>query len=304
MTQTLIIMPQSSRFLSLLMVSSALAFGSTACSNLGNVSQNPAVSPESVAIATPSPVPTSPAPATEPSPIAAQPDPYNQAIDRASSAFRISQSAQSQDDWQLVANRWQQAIDLMAAVPTSSPNHAEAQSKLSEYRRNLTYAQQQVNRPIDSSPSVARVVPATPSTAEVPSTASTATPSRSGDRRVFQAPIVRRSGGTPIIQVTFNGGSTFEMIVDTGASGTLITQRMAAALNVVPVGQATVDTASARGVSFPLGYVRSIEVDGAVAQNVLVAVAGPELDVGLLGHDFFGNYDVTIRQNMVEFRER
>ena len=43
------------------------------------------------------------------------------------------------------------------------------------------------------------------------------------DTRVFRVPIKRRSGRTPVIDVTFNGGQSFEMIVDTGASKTLIT---------------------------------------------------------------------------------
>ena len=94
------------------------------------------------------------------------------------------------------------------------------------------------------------------------------------------------------------------MIVDTGASGTLITPGMAASLGIRSVGETSVDTASAQGVSFSMGYVNSIEVGGAVAQNVLVAMGGPELTLGLLGHDFFGNYDITIRENEVEFQER
>ncbi|MHC5830812.1 MAG: retroviral-like aspartic protease family protein, partial [Nostoc sp.] len=47
------------------------------------------------------------------------------------------------------------------------------------------------------------------------------------DEAVFTAPIKRRIGGTPIVEVTFNGQQKFEMIVDTGASGTVITQEMA-----------------------------------------------------------------------------
>jgi predicted aspartyl protease len=94
------------------------------------------------------------------------------------------------------------------------------------------------------------------------------------------------------------------MIVDTGASGTVITRQMATSLNVVPVAEAAVDTASERAVVFPLGYVNTIQVGGVIANHVLVGVAGPELGVGLLGHDFFGSYDITIREDQVEFRER
>ena len=43
---------------------------------------------------------------------------------------------------------------------------------------------------------------------------------------VYRVPIKRRLASTPVIDVTFNG-KKFEMILDTGASSTLITQRIA-----------------------------------------------------------------------------
>lgn len=237
---------------------------------------------------------------------------YRQALDRANSAAGIAQSAQSKDDWQLVVNRWQQAIGLMQTVPQSSPDYAQAQRKLAEYRRSLAQSQQQVSRvrlpkdpdavivmmpPVPARPALANRVPS-------PAAAATAPAPTAPSLRAFSAPIVRRAGNTPVIRVMFNGNQPFDMILDTGASGTLITRPMAAALGVTPVSEAIVNTASERGVSFPLGYVKSIEVGGAVSQNVLVAIAGPELDIGLLGHDFFGNYDLVIRADRVEFRER
>lgn len=237
---------------------------------------------------------------------------YAQALDRAKSAAGIAQSAQSKDDWQLVTNRWQQAIDLMKTVPQSSKEYSQAQQKLKDYRRALAQAQQQANRAnLPKDPDAIIVLPAPPPPPSPrPVTRATATPARPpaaanpSSPRAFSAPIVRRAGNTPVIRVTFNGSQPFEMILDTGASGTLITRQMANALGVVPVSEAVVNTASDRSVSFPLGYVQSIEVGGAVAQNVLVAIAGPELDLGLLGHDFFGHYDIMIRADRVEFRER
>lgn len=245
---------------------------------------------------------------------------YQQGIDRASSAFTLSRSAQSQDDWKLVARRWQQAIDFMASVPSASTQHNQAQQKVAEYRRNLTYAQQQASRstvasnpdgtvvirpqqaPAQRQPSQsAAPALAAPPVAARPPIQNTGLPS---GQQIFHAPIIRREGNTPVIRVTFNGSQSFDMIVDTGASGTLITEGMAQALGVTPVAATRVDTASERGVLVPLGYVTSMEVNGAVAQNVLVAIAGPQLGTGLLGHDFFGNYDVTIRETEVEFRER
>ncbi len=125
----------------------------------------------------------------------------------------------------------------------------------------------------------------------------------SGNQKVFQAKIKRRAGGTPVIDVVFNGNKTFEMIVDTGASGTLITQRMATALGVKTVGIARAGIADGSVVEFPIGRVQSIGVGGALIRNVEVAIA-KQMEIGLLGHDFFGNYDVKIKKDVVEFYVR
>lgn len=124
-----------------------------------------------------------------------------------------------------------------------------------------------------------------------------------GNPQVFQAKIKRRAGGTPVIDVVFNGNKTFEMILDTGASGTLISQRMATALGVRPVRTVRAGIADGSVVEFPIGLVRSIRVGGAVIQNVEVAIA-KQMPIGLLGHDFFGNYDVKIKKDVVEFYVR
>ena len=123
------------------------------------------------------------------------------------------------------------------------------------------------------------------------------------NQKVFQAKIKRRDAGTPVIDVVFNGNKTFEMIVDTGASGTLITQRMASLLGVRPVRTARAGIADGSVVEFPMGIVRSIQVGGAAIQNVEVAIA-KQMQIGLLGHDFFGNYDVKIKKDVVEFYVR
>ena len=120
---------------------------------------------------------------------------------------------------------------------------------------------------------------------------------------LFQAPIKRRESGVPIIDVTFNGKQTFEMMVDTGASGTVLTQEVAKALKVQPEGTILVHTPSDSNVVFPTGRVASVAAGGAVAKNLDVAIS-PSLSIGLLGQNFFGDYDVTIKANVVEFRIR
>jgi predicted aspartyl protease len=253
-----------------------------------------------------------PAPTTKPVEAAPTPqtstqsDPYKLALEKADSAGNITVSAQSQDDWNLVASRWQQAIQLMRSIPGSSPYRSLAQAKLADYQRNLIDAKKQAARAgsgdIASAPAFLPITPRTDTTSSSQSQVFSSDGSpRTG--RTYVARIKRRAGGTPVIDVTFNGKRTFEMIVDTGASGTVITNTMASTLGVSVIGKAKVDTASDKSVEVPLAYVNSIAVGGAVIKGVVVAI-GSSLDTGLLGHDFFDDYDVTIKRDVVEFKQR
>lgn len=123
------------------------------------------------------------------------------------------------------------------------------------------------------------------------------------DDRVFRVPIKRRFGRTPVIDVTFNNQKTFEMIVDTGANGTLITQKMANTLQIKPTGVLQAQVADGTQIQFPTGKVKSIAAGEMIANNLEVAIA-PKADIGLLGHDFFGNYDIKILATEVEFHPR
>lgn len=120
---------------------------------------------------------------------------------------------------------------------------------------------------------------------------------------VHRATIISRQMGVPVIEVTFNGTQTYPMIVDTGASVTLITNSTAASLAVVSQGQFEASTANGQ-VTLNVGFVTSIEVNGAKINNVPVAIGLPNLPVGLLGHAFFDNYDVVVQEEVIEFRPR
>jgi predicted aspartyl protease len=128
----------------------------------------------------------------------------------------------------------------------------------------------------------------------------TAQPSQGG---TILVKIKRRSGGTPVIDVTFNGTQTFEMLLDTGASGTLITRSMARALKLPIVGVDQFTLADGRTVVMPLGRLQSMSIQNASVQNLNVAIA-PDAADGLLGHDFLGKYDIKIKQDVVEFYPR
>jgi predicted aspartyl protease len=259
-----------------------------------------------------------------------EPNLFELGLNRGAGAYSISQTAKSGEDWQLVAGQYQDAIALLKQVDPQNSGYAIAQSKISEYQRRIQLAQQKmVLRPqITPSPTPKETITVAPQII-IPTKSSTPSPPPKTKVRkppattitqapiilnsdstelltqqteVYTVPIKRRAGGTPVIEVTFNGKQKFEMIVDTGASGTVITQSMAAALPVVAVGKAKANTASSKSVEFPIGYVNSMEVGGVQVNRVAVAIAGAELETGLLGHDFFGDYDITIKQNVVEFR--
>ncbi len=117
---------------------------------------------------------------------------------------------------------------------------------------------------------------------------------------VVQVPIIRRAGLTPVIEVSFNDSQTYEMILDTGASGTLITRGMADNLKLRHNGEIVASIADGSRVRFPTGRVNTIAVEAARVSDVDVAIA-EDMSIGLLGHDFFGNYDIRIGKDVVEF---
>lgn len=120
---------------------------------------------------------------------------------------------------------------------------------------------------------------------------------------VFQTPIKRRQGGIPIIDVSFNNQETVEMMVDTGASATVLPPAIAQRLDIETERTVVANTPSQKRVEFPAGRVESINAGGAIAQNVVIIIS-PALSIGLLGQNFFGRYDVSIKENVVEFRDR
>ena len=286
----------------LIVLSGILALGSFACGS--DTAENS--SPESPAA---TPVPASPSPAESPSPkptaspgnkatkttktqankslTAKEPKKpltksvnYERGLDIATGAMNISKSAVSRDDWNLVASQWQQAISWMKAVPASSSQHATAQKKVSEYQGLLADAK------LRATPPPKKTTP--------------------GDisPQFFTVPIVERVLGIPVVEVTFNGTRKFEMLFDTGASGTVITLPMAQALRLKAEGLTKVGVADGATVILPVTSVKSMEVDGRLKRNLRVVVS-PGLDeMGLLGQDFFEGYDISIKENVIEFRRR
>lgn len=117
----------------------ALMSGCSAPEQTQNTSSTPTSSLSTEPVLTPV---TSTAPSLSP-----QTDPFQDASDKAIGAATISQSAQSALDWNLVAGMWQEAINLMKAVPKSSSTYALAQKKVVEYQHNLAVAKKNEEKP-------------------------------------------------------------------------------------------------------------------------------------------------------------
>jgi predicted aspartyl protease len=213
---------------------------------------------------------------------ASQQDYFREGVNRASSAVAIGQSAQSADDWNLAVNRWQQALTLLEKVPASSTDYGQAQTKIQEYRSHLASAQQRASGQPVASPQTESVRP---------------------DGLVAQIPILERRGGTPIVSVTMKGQkgtSTFPMLFDTGATGTLITQEMADALGVVVVDETQARIADGSIVTLPIGYITSMEAGGLLKEGMLVAIGG---SVGLLGQDFYGEFGIAVGGQVINLHK-
>lgn len=116
------------------------------------------------------------------------------------------------------------------------------------------------------------------------------------------ARIKRRRGGCPVVDVTFNGEQEQEMVIDTGASMTTINKKTADNLKVEPVKEGYFIMASGKVEKYPIGFIKSIEVGGTKVDDVEVAIIDGK-ETGLLGQNFFGKYDVTIKRDEIEFNE-
>jgi aspartyl protease family protein len=119
---------------------------------------------------------------------------------------------------------------------------------------------------------------------------------------IFEIPIKRREANIAVIEVVFNNQHPFEMLLDTGASGTVVTAEMAKVLQIQVDGITLVSTAGGV-IQAGVGQVNSIAAGGITVENVDVVIV-PNLPIGLLGQDFFGNYDIVIKQNSIEFHVR
>ena len=74
--------------------------------------------------------------------VATASDPFRDAVNSAVKASNLGRTAKTKEEWNVVANQWQEAVSLMRRVPPSSPHHEVAVTKVSEYQKYLIYAQE------------------------------------------------------------------------------------------------------------------------------------------------------------------
>ena len=117
---------------------------------------------------------------------------------------------------------------------------------------------------------------------------------------IIRVPIKYRIGGFPVVEAVFNGQYPFDVAIDPGAGRSIITQKMAYALNITPTGRAWGRLSDGRSIELESGLVRSIDVGGAIAQNLEVMIAPSEVEA-MLGQDFLNGYRVRLLPNEVEF---
>jgi clan AA aspartic protease (TIGR02281 family) len=259
-----------------------LATATTAC-NFSKITSQTAEP-----IATPPAVPTV---TTSPPPVQQnEGEIYQQAIARADAANAIGQSALSKDDWFLVVNNLEDSVQMLKSIAPNSSEYPLVAKVLPKYERELATAKQKaIGYRSKPTPKVVN----SPQIAALP---------QSIESNMFSIPISQKLGGIPVIEVSFNSQKVL-MLLDTGASRTLITKSIAQRLQLQATGSATAKTANGTA-TFSTATIDKIRFGDGETNDVMVAVGQNDLPYGLLGHDVYDGYDITIKENAIEFRKR
>lgn len=91
--------------------------------------------PEPVNLALSKPIKT-----TEKPESAIAPDPFSGAVKKATIASNLAQTADSEEDWNIVAKNWEAATELMGQVPPESDNYEIARDRVIQYQKNFDYS--------------------------------------------------------------------------------------------------------------------------------------------------------------------
>jgi clan AA aspartic protease (TIGR02281 family) len=255
----------------------------SACSNQVTQPNTPAASPS----ASPSPVAIvmTTDPSISPS---AEADRYQDALNAASAARSVGDTALAKEDWALVASQWQTSIKLLKAIPKNSTNYQLAQKILPQYQQNFAQAQQ---KSANFKQKASTGDESEPLAAAVDQSLS------------FSMPIIKHLNNIPVVEVTINGRDRVLMLLDTGASKTLITKGTASRLQLASQGETKAKTASG-DAKFDTVKLDSVEFGQGRVENLTVAVGKDDQNYGLLGHDVYKGYNITITEDKIEFKKR
>lgn len=263
-----------------------IVLSSTACNSPKNiVTQTPISQPSAPNL----PSNTIPIQSPSPQPVRQNDgEVYQQALTKADAAKAIGQSALSKDDWFLVVHNLQESVEMLKSILPTSSQFILAAKVLPKYEQELDLARQKAASFVSKSPKNSAVA------SQVTSTAPSDT---------FTIPITQKLGGVPVIEVTFNDNYTAAMLLDTGASHTLITAATADRLQLQKSGTSQAKTANGTA-TFQVSTIDKIKFGDGETKNVRVAIGQKDLPYGLLGHDVYDGYDITIKENAIEFHKR
>ena len=136
-------------------------------------------------------------------------------------------------------------------------------------------------KPLPIDPAV-QVVP-------IPSVSSSAAP-----RGAIMVPVLPLGQSMMIVAATVNQRINANLLIDTGATSTVISRRLAGLLTLLPLGKAFVHTVGGP-VAVSLGRLESLKVGTAEVNKLQVLIhdfsPDPRIE-GLLGMDFLGRFEV------------
>jgi clan AA aspartic protease (TIGR02281 family) len=270
-----------------------------------NPAPTPEVSASTAPVASASPSPASPTDTAALNASIAN-DRYQEALNTAAAARAISETALAKEDWSLVADRWQESVSKLKEVPKNSINYPLAMKILPQFQQNSATARQKAanfkapkaDQPIsdlNKSDPTKKTSKADKSEPVVITKIEQATS--------FSLPIVAKNNNVPIVEVVINGRDRIQMMLDTGASKTLLTKGVAERLNLVSAGKTKAKTANGNA-EFDTVKLDSVEFGQGKVTDLSVAVGDNNLNYGLLGHDVYKGYDITLTEDSVQFKKR
>jgi predicted aspartyl protease len=107
---------------------------------------------------------------------------------------------------------------------------------------------------------------------------------------------VESNGSSVIVRVIFNGSVSANLFLDTGATRTMVSRRIARNLGLSTVGSAIMSGIGGRVVA-PMARLQSIKLGEAEVSNLIVSIhdfsPDPRIE-GLLGLDFLNQFEVSL----------